>query len=190
MKHNYRFARGGVSIRPAELEDSEFIIELRNHPSQSKYLGTFDVTLEQQAEWMRKYYKNSTDYYFIIELRSEPVGTIGVYNLKIGDFGTEAEFGRWVVLPEANIGTVAASLLFYFVFDVLKINFLYWQTVSENIKVVKFHDLYAKRISNKNSTVVINGVKPAMVFHGLTHEDWKLAKPRLTYLTEMALARC
>ena len=185
MKHSHRLELGAVSIRPAEINDSEFILKLRTDPERSKFLGTFDVTLEQQKNWMTKYFDDPSDYYFIIEFNSRPVGTVGLYNIRIGEGNTDAEWGRWVVCPDVHIGTVEAFLIMSFAFDVLKIKFLYWQTVAENIAVVKFHDFYAKQIPKRNSNVLINGIHPEMVFHGMSADEWCVGRKKLGHLARL-----
>ena len=49
--------RYGITLRPVEVTDAEFILELRTDKRLGQFLSTTSPDLDQQREWIRGYKK-------------------------------------------------------------------------------------------------------------------------------------
>jgi RimJ/RimL family protein N-acetyltransferase len=126
-------------LREVNLEDALFISQLRSCPKVYEFLSSSSpVTLEQQQQWLKKYFNSKDGYYFIIEnpLLKKSVGTISIYDLNI--LKREAEFGRYVSVNSIN-AIEAEFLLLHFCFNVMHLDSVYCRTADKNIKVWKQH---------------------------------------------------
>lgn len=131
---------GEVTIlRQVNLADALFISQLRSDPRVYEFLSSSTpVTLEQQQQWLKKYFDSKDGFYFIIEnpLLKKSVGTISIYDLNI--LKREAEFGRYVSVNSIN-AIEAEYLLLQFCFNVMHLDSVYCRTADKNIKVWKQH---------------------------------------------------
>lgn len=126
-------------LRQVNLEDALFISQLRSDPKVYEFLSSSSpVTLEQQQQWLKKYFDSKDGFYFIIEnpLFKKGVGTISIYDLNI--LKREAEFGRYISVNSIN-AIEAEYLLLQFCFNVMHLDSVYCRTADENIKVWKQH---------------------------------------------------
>ena len=145
MKKHYSKSMFNIRIRPATLDDAEFLLSLRTHPELSRFLGTVKNCIDSQVQWMESYLKKDDDFLFLIESDSgTPMGSIGIYGFeKSQTQGLSAEWGRWVILPEYNIGPISSFLLFSIAFDEIGLDEVWCRTIRDNPKVIRFHNSYA-----------------------------------------------
>jgi len=80
-----------LRLRPAAARDVPFLVDLRNALA-SSFLSQFPAT---QAKTLRLLATSGT---YIIERDGKPVGSFALYNVQ----GTKAEFGRFMVAPDAQ----------------------------------------------------------------------------------------
>ncbi|MCB0365808.1 MAG: GNAT family N-acetyltransferase [Bdellovibrionales bacterium] len=190
MNHNIYKSAFGIRLRPALVEDSEMILELRSNPSLTEHMGSFEVSLDQQIEWMKSYLARPDEYYFIIESGDMPVGTLGIYNTKKMDDGsTEAEWGRWILRREYAVGPISAYLLLGTAFDDLGVETLFCQTTQGNHSVIAFHDMFAHRAEGRESTVYRDAKKQEVIFHEYSKSDWAKTRKQLEGLARITAAR-
>ena len=127
-------------LRPVEMEDAAFILELRADRDRSRYLHRVANDLEAQRRWLGSYFERPGDYYFLIENRGtgEREGTAGIYDLD----RIFAEWGRWIVRAESRAAIESACLIYRVGFEVLGLESLYCRTIVENISAVRFHQSF------------------------------------------------
>ena len=80
-----------LRLRPAGARDVPFLVDLRNALA-SSFLSQFPAT---QAKTLRLLATSGT---YITERDGKPVGSFSLYNIQ----GIKAEFGRFMVAPEAQ----------------------------------------------------------------------------------------
>ncbi|ANU37738.1 GNAT family N-acetyltransferase [Vibrio scophthalmi] len=125
-----------VSLRLVKFSDAEFIVKLRNTEKNSKYINETSNEIQAQVEWMMRDAENLTSHYFIIEdSKSQPIGTISIYNVD----GSRGEFGRWICSGNVLQSLESALLIHHYAFEELKLIEVYTRTLAENKKVVNFH---------------------------------------------------
>jgi len=138
MRHNVTLEGWNCRLRPVELSDAGFIVNLRNQNFAKGFIHATDCSVEKQEEWICRYFERDGDYYWIIENieQNRPVGTNAVYDIVDG----ECMPGRWVMLPDADLNPAALNyLVSEFIFDRLKLNRAIMDVVASNKKVVHFH---------------------------------------------------
>lgn len=141
MKHSISISGFSYLLRPAQIEDSSFIVETRTKDAdRNKYIHAISQDVSFQEAWMKKYYERAGDYYFIVEnlLTGRPEGLIGIYD--VDQDRKTAEWGRWVVLPESLCATESVYLMYRVAFEILGLESVYSRTIKENQAVVSFHD--------------------------------------------------
>ncbi len=116
--------KDGVSLRPAELEDAEFLREMIQHPDVRPHLGRVPepMNLEQEKEYLESVSEEDDRMVFVIEKEGEPVGDIALMN--INRTYRKCEFG-FAIHPEHHgegIGTTALELVLEYAFDELNMH--------------------------------------------------------------------
>jgi RimJ/RimL family protein N-acetyltransferase len=79
-----RLVEKDVTLRLVEESDAEFIFNLRQNEELNKYLNKVSSKIEDQTSFIKKSRElcgKGLEYYFIIEYKNEPVGTIRIYNI-------------------------------------------------------------------------------------------------------------
>lgn len=169
MNHNLTIEKFGIRLRPVRNSDVDWIIKLRTSPSARKFIGDTSLNPSDQLIWLSKYYDRPNDYYFIIEKAKskQPVGTISIYDITNG----QAEWGRWILAEDSPFAVASACLIYLIAFDELNLGKTYTRTVSDNSKVVSFHDSCgALKTSENEEFVNIGGIHYGITKHEVSRE--------------------
>jgi len=78
------------------LNDAEFILSLRLDENKNKHLSSVANNLNAQKEWIESYKKreeNNLEYYYIIVIGEEKLGTVRLYDFK----GDSFSWGSWIL---------------------------------------------------------------------------------------------
>ena len=137
MKHDVILAGWNCRLRPVTLEDSEFIVKIRNQEFAKGFIHDTDMSIGKQKSWIRRYFDREGDYYWVVENISEnkPVGTYGLYDI-VGDLGMP---GRLVLMQDSGIVLAVLPILVReFAFETLGLKRLVGDVVPSNKKVIKF----------------------------------------------------
>ena len=141
MRHSLTIEGFLYALRPVEMADAEFIVELRTaDPNYVRYIHRTSSDASKQREWLDDYFNRDLDYYWVVERRSthEGEGLVGLYNINPTE--RTAEWGRWVI-RKGSLAAVESALLTYRTgFETLKLDTLYSITAIANSHVVSFHD--------------------------------------------------
>ena len=142
MKHSVVLIGYNCRLRPVEISDSPFIVNIRNQPFAAGKIHATSASIPDQEAWIRRYFERSGDYYWIIENASTgaSIGAIGLYD--ITEDNREGMPGRWVMIPQREIMAMAPIMLMYsFAFDCLHLNRLVLTVMPGNRRVRRFHEL-------------------------------------------------
>jgi RimJ/RimL family protein N-acetyltransferase len=160
-------------LRPVEVQDAAFILQLRTLETLNRFLHPVSPDLANQEAYIRLYLERPEDYYFIIERRDDtsPQGAVGIYDIDLG--ARAAEWGRWVVLPGSMAAVESAWLLYSVAFDVLNLDRLYSRTVADNSRVVSFHESCGASLARRLPRhYQLRGVPYEAVEHEMTRDKW------------------
>ncbi|HEY4361778.1 MAG TPA: GNAT family N-acetyltransferase [Bryobacteraceae bacterium] len=142
MRHSLTVEGHAFRLRPVELSDAGFIVELRTDPLRNRYIHRGAVDVRAQEDWLEEYFQRPGDYYFVIENRStrEREGTVGIYDLDLE--ARAAEWGRWIVRSGSLAALESACLVYSAAFDVLDLDSVYCRTILENKPALAFQDSF------------------------------------------------
>ena len=143
-----KFENGSIvgdysSYRPVQIEDAQFILELRSDPKLNKFISPTPPNLDAQVEWLKNYFKRhlkGLDYYFITcGLTGTPLGTVRVYDVH----DKEATGGSWVVKPNSSLGISLESFLvpMFLSFEILGKEIMNIDVRKENKRVLRWHEM-------------------------------------------------
>lgn len=127
-----------IALRLVEIEDAEFIINLRK--SREKFLSQGTQKLEDQQNWLKQYKVREQlrqEFYFIIEHANKNVGALRIYDLKPDSFC----WGSWAIINNSptNCGIESFLLILDFGFKKLNYSNCHFDVLKNNHKLVKFH---------------------------------------------------
>jgi RimJ/RimL family protein N-acetyltransferase len=136
---------GDISLRPVTVADAAFTLALRTDSSKAAHLSATNADLAQQQDWLTRYQQreaDETEFYFIIQHRQQPVGTVRLYDFQpLADGRHSFCWGSWIVTDEAPHTTAiqSAMLVYHLGFDRLGFEQAHFDVRQQNHKVVSFH---------------------------------------------------
>ena len=145
-----------INFRLVEIEDAEFIINLRL--KKGEFLSATNPNLIEQENWIKSYKKreeSGEEYYFIIENKNGlRAGTIRLYDI---DFKTKTfTFGSFIVDRESESihklsALEAINLLFEFAFEKLSLNNCFFDCRKNNRKANDFYIRFGAKIIKEDA---------------------------------------
>lgn len=181
MRHSLRLDGFAYRLRPVDLADAEFVVDVRTRdPERVRFLHAVSPDVGKQLEWLARYHEREHDYYWVIErlANHQPEGLAGIYD--VNPVAGTAEWGRWVLRKGSFAAAESALLIYRAAFELLDLRSVYCITVADNQPVLSFHDSCGLRrveVLRKKFTLadgVHDGVK-----HACTREDWPAILARL-----------
>jgi len=183
MKHNFRIEGSTILLRPVALEDASFILKLRNNSDLNKHIHSGAQIIDEQIDWLNKYFDREGDFYFVIEDKkySRAEGLISLYNVSL-EYNT-AEWGRWILIPSSFAAVESAWLIYQFAFSTLGLDSVYCRTLSKNNKVISFHNSFGASIRREipNYTQIADGYGN-VIEHFLTQKRFHQISPKIERL--------
>jgi RimJ/RimL family protein N-acetyltransferase len=136
-----------VILRYAEIGDAEFIYSLRISPERNAHVSAVSGGVEAQRRWLDAYKSRELaglEYYFIIELNGDPVGTVRIYDIQ----GESFCWGSWMMKPgvPASCAMESAVLIYEFAFYRLGFQRSHFDVRKGNSRVVAFHQRFGANI--------------------------------------------
>lgn len=141
-----------INLRLVEVDDAEFIYNLRKNSKKMQYLSSTDGTVSDQRQWVRDYKKREQDnqeYYFIIESKQkEPLGLVRMYGFIDKSFC----WGSWLIKENAPTSTAIESALqiYEFAFYHLAFSQSHFEVQKGNDKVIAFHKRFGAKVLDQN----------------------------------------
>ncbi len=139
-----------VVFRNANEGDAEFILQLRTNPIKGRYLSPTPSDLDLQVDWLRKYAKDNSQAYFIIEDKGgERYGTVRLYDQRDDSFC----WGSWILREGSPSGFAieSALMIYYFALD-LGFSRSHFDVRKGNESVWQFHERFgAVRVAEADS---------------------------------------
>jgi RimJ/RimL family protein N-acetyltransferase len=177
MKHNIRIEGHAYTLRPVELEDAEFIVELRT-PERSRFMHRIDSTVEAQREWLERYFQRPNEYYFVIERKrdrnQEGLTSLLDFDGKKGS----AQWGRFILRPGSFSAIEATLLTLELAFGMFGLNEVWGVALLENVHLIAFCDLFGFQRS-ESATLNVDGELRTGTKGVLTKERWEALGKRV-----------
>jgi len=184
MDHSIGAEKFGVGLRPVRLSDAGFIVNLRNSPHASGFVGDSAQTEASQRDWLNCYFTRPGDYYFIIELAGnrQVIGTFGIYDIRDGC----GEQGRWIILPGIPAAPASSWLILHIAFDILGLDVVRGTVVESNKNVISFQKKIGIHFTGASERRSIAGKPVNMLEYRMTRAEWPLISANLTHYALMA----
>ncbi len=130
----------GVSLKPVEVDDAAFILQLRADPDLNRHLSATPPDLDNQKQWIAKYKTRETEgteYYFIILRDGEDAGTVRLYDFQ----GDSFCWGSWIIKrgTPPHVAIASAIMVYDFAFGPLGFTRSHFDVRRDNLSVRKFH---------------------------------------------------
>ena len=141
-----------INLRTVEIEDAEFIYNMRQNQNKTKYLSKVTGTVESQKEWIKNYKQREDkqkEFYFLIESKnSEKLGLVRMYDFKDESFC----WGSWLIKEDAPKTTAIESALQIYEFGFYKLGFekSHFDVRKGNDKVIAFHQRFGAKIVSED----------------------------------------
>jgi RimJ/RimL family protein N-acetyltransferase len=141
-----------INMRTVNIEDAEFIYNMRHDQSKTKYLSKVTGTIESQKEWIKKYIqreKEKKEFYFVIESKNaERLGLVRMYDFRDDSFC----WGSWLIKDNAPKTTAIESALQIYEFGFYSLGFKksHFDVRKGNSKVIAFHKRFGAKIIDEN----------------------------------------
>jgi RimJ/RimL family protein N-acetyltransferase len=190
MRHDQVIDGIAYRLRPIEDSDAPFVLELRGNPVLNQYLHATSSSLQDQLDWLARYYEREGDYYFVVERKNslEPEGLVSVYD--INPETKTGEWGRWI-LKEGSLAAIESAWLIYnCAFRKLGLEHVYCRTVADNQQVISFHDscgVSQRRILQ--DFFELGGRRQDAVEHQVDIDSWEDIASRLEKLALLSASR-
>lgn len=140
-------AQNDVALRLVEESDTEFIFNLRQNDDLNRHLNKVSSKIEDQTSFIKQSRELSTkglEYYFIIEYKNEPVGTIRIYNIN-HELKT-CTWGSWIIDKTTikderppKISVISLYVIFDFIFNTLGFPKIDFDVRNENKNIKNFY---------------------------------------------------
>jgi RimJ/RimL family protein N-acetyltransferase len=183
VRHDLRLDGFRFRLRPVRRDDAQCILDLRGDARLNRHIHATSPVLADQIAWIERYLHRDGDWYFMVEDREDgaAVGTIALYDHDPA--AAAAEWGRWLLKPEAQAAIESAWLIYRAAFEVLGLARVYCRTLADNAQVVSFHDSSgARRARLLPGYAQIEGATRDAVEHGVERADWAGMASRLERL--------
>ncbi|MCT7911797.1 GNAT family N-acetyltransferase [Arcobacter lacus] len=141
-----------INMRTVEIEDAEFIYNMRQNQNKTKYLSKITGTVESQKEWIKNYKQREEDkkeFYFVIESKDEEkLGLVRMYDFKDNSFC----WGSWLIKEDALKSTAIESALQIYEFGFYKLGFekSHFDVRKGNDKVIAFYQRFGSKIVDED----------------------------------------
>lgn len=179
MDHKLSISGYSFRLRPVSLEDAAFIVEVRTDPQRNRFINLTSADVEKQQQWLKRYFEEPDDYYFIIENQAtgEREGTVGIYGLDAK--AKRAEWGRWVVRRDSKSAIPSMLLSFKLAFQQIGLDSLYTHTAAENRNALMALERFGMQARCRLPGYLrIDGRTYDAIEHEMTRENWsRLFRP-------------
>ena len=131
------------TLRPVQIEDAEFIMELRNDARRARYISAGSDSVDAQRLWIRRYLerrKLGEEYYFVAcDINSEAWGVIRLYDIQ----ADECTGGSWVMRKGSPTAVSLETYLLpiHLAFKVLSKQVMHIDVRKANTRVWMWHEM-------------------------------------------------
>jgi len=181
MKHKIHIKGFAYALRPVELEDAEFIVEVRT-PDHTRFMHQIVRTVEAQREWLERYFQRPSEYYFVVERmgnRSRE-GLVGL--LDFDNKNESAQMGRLVLRPGSFAAAETALLTLRLAFDTFHLDEVWGFTTTENLPMIAYIESCGFERWGAMEVVVGNKPRNAIRFV-MTKQRWQTSEKELRELS-------
>ena len=156
LPENFKLHKYGIDVRLAQIEDSAFILSLRNS-KRGQILHATDDDLQKQVEWMKEYKKREKegiDYYFIYSFEGQPFGVNRIVDINYENKSCSG--GSWICAEDTPFERSFATLLIVreIKFDIIGVDYSYGYTLKINKQIQRMEKFMGGEIVRETETEI------------------------------------
>lgn len=168
-----------VNLREVSLDDSALIFEWRNSDEIRKWMYADHLIQEEEhQDWINRVLEDQSCKYWIIEFEGKSVGLANI--AQIDHLHGRCTWAFYIGEPStkgSGIGAVTEYLILNFVFEVLELDKLWCEVISENSSVIHLHERFGfRREAYLRSHIKKEGTSRDVVSLGMLKSEWKAVK--------------
>jgi RimJ/RimL family protein N-acetyltransferase len=181
MKHDIHLEGYAYALRPVELEDAEFIVELRT-PERTAFMQPITRTIEAQIKYLEQQLQRPNEYYFVIHrMRDQQREGLGCL-LDVNTTLHSAQWGRLVLRPGSFASAETALLFCRLAFDILHLNEVWGFTTTENLPMIAYSESCGFERSGMMD-VIVGGKPRSAIRFVMTKQRWQNSEKKLRELS-------
>lgn len=148
---NFTIDKYGLQVRLVNIEDANFIVNLRTNPLLSKYLHTTSSDVNIQTKWIQDYKVRESkglDYYFVFSKNGIRIGVERIYNITNDDF----THGSLIFSTDAPLGSsiIADIITREIGFNLLDLPVNLFDVRKGNNNVINYHKSYGSELIDED----------------------------------------
>jgi len=178
MKHSIYLEGFAYSLRPVELEDAEFIIEVRE-PHRSRFMSDIERSIEAQRKWLENYLQSAQVYYFVVERKMDrrPEGLARLLDFDAID--RSVQWGSLILRPDSLAAAETAVLILNLAFNTLDVNKVWGVPLRANKRMIAYIESLGFE-QEEIISVPVDGKMLDGTRHVLTKDRWKNFEKKAT----------
>jgi RimJ/RimL family protein N-acetyltransferase len=144
-------ARAGVRgrtirMRLARPDDAQFIYDIRSDEDRTRHRSAIGADVASQRAWLERYLEREatgSEFYFVIEDASGPVGALRLYDYR----GDSFSWGSWIIRPgtHPSVAMESALCVYELAFGPLGFERAHFEVRKGNERVIAFHERFGAR---------------------------------------------
>lgn len=154
-----------IFLKLADVEDAEFILDLRTNEAYNKHLSITKSSLTEQRNWLNHYKireNKKEEFYFIIYRKdsNERIGTVRLYDFI--DYKKSFCWGSWILNERKTASSALESALLVYKTGFYSLGFeqSHFDVRKDNEKVIAFHKkMGAIEVSKNEIDIFFNYTK-------------------------------
>lgn len=166
-------------------EHLEQVLEWRTRADVTRFMNTdIEKDMDQQREWFEHVSTSSTDRYWIIEMKENPIGLISLNHIDLTNLRTS--WGFYIGEKEYRIyGGLVPPYLYNYVFGELGFHKITAEVMSGNDNVVKLNKVHGCReVGVYKEHILKNGVYHDLILMELLNKEWTALNKFRKYIGE------
>jgi RimJ/RimL family protein N-acetyltransferase len=177
MKHGISIEGYAYALRPIELEDAKFVVDVRT-PKRTRYMHEIERTVEAQRAWLEEYFARPNEYYFVIQRKQDQEREGLTSLLDFDQANRSAQWGRLILRPGSFAAAETALLMLQLAFDTFGLDEVWGIAVAGNTQMIAYAESFGfedrERVVVELDGRVVEGIK-----HVLTKRRWKMYEKKV-----------
>jgi RimJ/RimL family protein N-acetyltransferase len=172
MKHDIYIEGYAYALRPIELEDAKFVVDVRT-PKRTRYMHEIERTVQAQRAWLEEYFARPNEYYFVIQRKHDQKREGLTSLLDFNQANRSAQWGRLILRPGSFAAAETALLMLQLAFDTFDLDEVWGTAVSENTQMIAYVESLG--FEDRGSVLIqLDGRAVGGRKHVLTKARWKV----------------
>lgn len=170
-----------LHFRAIERRDAEMLLEWRNHPGvREAMLSSHVIGIDEHLAWFERILAQDSLTHFVLELRNEPIGTVGFAKLDKDSRRAEWTFHIRPYDAPAGMGSIMGFLALDHFFSVMGMNKLVGEVLASNGRSLNLHrKLGFNEEGIRRAHVRKNGLLQDIYEFAFFSEMWKQKREEL-----------